>query len=133
YGGCLKHTRASAKVPGTIPNLNRKKAVATCELFIRKYYDPDSCDEYPFASTLQGASKTDYQFSVAVIEKDDNCAAGSRLGAWYNRVRLLETDEFWVDTISKETNRPRSDAPGYMATNPTPEELFHLDGCTVDG
>ncbi|WP_326634818.1 DNRLRE domain-containing protein [Nonomuraea fuscirosea] len=133
YGGCLKVTRASAKVKGTIPYNNRKKAISTCKLFIRQYWDPDSCDEYPFASTLQGASQTDYHFSVAVIEGEDNCLAGSRLGHWYNRVRLLETDEFWVDTIARNTSSPRSGAPGYVATNPTPEELFHLDGCTVDG
>ncbi|MBG0824881.1 DNRLRE domain-containing protein [Planomonospora sp. ID91781] len=133
YGGCLHVTRKSAKVSGTIPNLNRKKAINTCLNFIRNYHDPDSCDEYPFASTLEGASTTQYNFSVAVIEKDDNCLAGSRLGHWYNRVRLLEGDMFWVDTIKKGTYYARSGAPGYVATDPTPEEVFHMDGCTVDG
>lgn len=53
------------------------------------------CDEFPFASTLQGAASGG-DFSVRGIPAADNQAGGAALQAWYNVFRILEYDEFYV-------------------------------------
>ncbi|SNR59103.1 NucA/NucB deoxyribonuclease domain-containing protein [Actinoplanes regularis] len=60
------------------------------------------CDEYPFASTQEGAvtGTTDPQrprSSARLIPGDDNQLAGSRLGAFYSNQRVLDTDAFTVN------------------------------------
>ena len=57
-----------------------------------------SCDEYPFASTYQGASRN-ADFSCHMINKQQNSNEGSLRRAWYNQVRLLEKDKFWVNVV----------------------------------
>ncbi|HUQ54885.1 NucA/NucB deoxyribonuclease domain-containing protein [Lentzea sp.] len=81
---------------------NRDTAHAACtsELPPGEYPKPDhQCDEYPFATTSEGASQT-YNplrnFSVKSIHKDDNEAAGSWLGAWYSYDRIVDGDPFYV-------------------------------------
>ncbi|MEU7833686.1 LamG-like jellyroll fold domain-containing protein [Nonomuraea sp. NPDC049129] len=58
-----------------------------------------SCDEFPFASTLQGAARANppHNFSVARIEIGENTAHGRVLKAWYRNNRILNYDQFWVD------------------------------------
>ncbi|MFC6883408.1 NucA/NucB deoxyribonuclease domain-containing protein [Actinomadura yumaensis] len=56
-----------------------------------------SCDEYPFASTHQGAAlegKND--FTVRDINEHHNSNAGTDLGLVYNTYRMLDGDQFWV-------------------------------------
>ncbi|WP_417553883.1 NucA/NucB deoxyribonuclease domain-containing protein [Microbispora sp. NBC_01189] len=112
---------------------NRNVAIPTCRNQIRRYTSPDSCDEFPFASTYQGASRAGISYSVDLIDVKDNCTSGSRLGAWYQRNRILDDDPFWVDVIRKRETVPASGAPGLIASDPTPEEILDYDGCTVDG
>ncbi|WP_434091500.1 NucA/NucB deoxyribonuclease domain-containing protein [Streptomyces anulatus] len=59
------------------------------------------CDEFPMASTWEGAARADYEgaqytdeFSVRYINSDENQEAGSRLGAWYDNDRILNNDAF---------------------------------------
>jgi hypothetical protein len=60
------------------------------------------CDEFPFASTYEGAARHLYEdipygmFSVRAIDKDDNQRVGSRLGVWYSFDRILDNDRFYV-------------------------------------
>jgi hypothetical protein len=56
----------------------------------------DSCDEYPFRSTYQGAWYYPDSFSVAHVNIDDNRTTGARLNAFYIENRMLDGDEFWV-------------------------------------
>ncbi|GII55921.1 hypothetical protein Pth03_43100 [Planotetraspora thailandica] len=66
----------------------------------------EQCDEYPFASTIEGASNPDWDFSVRAVPQRQNSVAGGRLRAYYTGDRILYTDptpgapisdEFWVE------------------------------------
>lgn len=58
---------------------------------------PCDCDEYPFASTIEGArGKSDNEFSVRRISSSDNQLAGSKLGGFYLKQRVIDNDKFWV-------------------------------------
>jgi hypothetical protein len=60
------------------------------------------CDEFPFASTYEGAARHRYQdipygmFSVRAIDATDNQTVGRRLGVWYSFDRILDNDRFYV-------------------------------------
>jgi hypothetical protein len=62
------------------------------------------CDEYPFASTKQGAALGDGNFSVRYVDAGQNRSAGGALPAYYLWDRILywdsvtrpPLDEFWV-------------------------------------
>jgi hypothetical protein len=53
------------------------------------------CDEYPFASTREGAASRG-DFSVRGIDSGQNQRAGRALNAWYNTFRMLDGDQFYV-------------------------------------
>ncbi|MXN76871.1 hypothetical protein GR157_19290 [Burkholderia sp. 4701] len=63
--------------------------------------DPDEtqtdcdCDEYPFASTQQGA--LNYEVSVKRIDASDNRRAGAYLGNFFAGERVLDDEKFYVD------------------------------------
>ncbi|MGK5630082.1 NucA/NucB deoxyribonuclease domain-containing protein [Streptomyces sp. URMC 123] len=58
-----------------------------------------SCDEYPFASTHQGASKNP-DYSCHMVPDTQNTAEGRDYrNPWYKANRLLEEDPFWVSII----------------------------------
>lgn len=74
-------------------NPNRKES---CRGF-KKRSKHDSCDEYPFASTKQGAYfKGRKRTARAHVRLSDNRNAGSHLARFYNRERILAGDKFWV-------------------------------------
>ncbi|TXS19647.1 hypothetical protein EAO68_01825 [Streptomyces sp. wa22] len=59
------------------------------------------CDEFPMASTYEGAGRADYEgaeykdeFSVRYISPVENQEAGRRLNAWYDNDRILNNDAF---------------------------------------
>ncbi|MDQ8704866.1 DNRLRE domain-containing protein [Streptomyces sp. LHD-70] len=61
------------------------------------------CDEYPFASTTEGAARYKYEgdqykddFSARYIDSSENQEAGSRLGAWYQNDRILHWESFVI-------------------------------------
>ncbi|MEW1839524.1 NucA/NucB deoxyribonuclease domain-containing protein [Nonomuraea angiospora] len=70
-----------------------------------------SCDEYPFASTHEGAAFAGYNISVAIVECKYNNAAGALLNGWYDRHRILEKDPFWVDATKKGDTPPENVPP----------------------
>ncbi|MDN7672492.1 NucA/NucB deoxyribonuclease domain-containing protein [Burkholderia oklahomensis] len=67
--------------------------------------DPDEtpadcdCDEYPFASTQEGAR--DNEVSVKRIDASDNRRAGAFLGNFYLNQRVLDNEEFYLDVDSQ--------------------------------
>ncbi|WP_254609182.1 NucA/NucB deoxyribonuclease domain-containing protein [Burkholderia lata] len=69
--------------------------------------DPDEaptdcdCDEYPLASTEQGAS-SDPEVSVKRIDASDNRRAGAFLGNFYLNQRVLDQEAFYVDVGSPQ-------------------------------
>lgn len=52
----------------------------------------DQCDEYPFASTLEGAAHPSWDFSVKAVPKSDNASAGGMLQQYYLNDRILAYD-----------------------------------------
>ncbi|AXF25278.1 hypothetical protein CUJ89_30130 [Burkholderia pyrrocinia] len=73
--------------------------------------DPDEtptdcdCDEYPFASTEEGASRDDA--SVKRIDASDNRRAGAFLGNFYLNQRVLDAEKFYVDVDSQQPSSKR--------------------------
>ncbi|WP_204054503.1 NucA/NucB deoxyribonuclease domain-containing protein, partial [Planomonospora parontospora] len=126
--GCLHRTRINS----TISN-NRAVAIPMCRTLWSGYRSPQSCDEFPFASTHEGAASTSNQYSVELIDVKDNCSSGSRLGVWYMRNRIREGSPFAVDVIPFGQTRPISGAPGVIVTDPLPDEADYFDRCTIDG
>ena len=55
------------------------------------------CDEYPFASTWEGAADPDWAFSVRAVPATENEKAGGLLTWYFFADRILyDNDEFWV-------------------------------------
>ncbi len=73
---------------------NRTKAQARCAAENVE----GSCDEYPFASTYEGAfnQTSTSGWSVRGIDDGDNSAGGSLIGAFYQTQRILDRDKFYV-------------------------------------
>ncbi|MBC2907857.1 NucA/NucB deoxyribonuclease domain-containing protein [Streptomyces cupreus] len=55
-----------------------------------------SCDEYPFASTWQGARHSGGPFSRRMVNAQQNKKAGDALKGFYTYARVLEGDRFLV-------------------------------------
>jgi hypothetical protein len=58
--------------------------------------DSYQCDEFPFASTKEGAGKGDGNFSVRYVPGTENEQAGRELGNWYGTDRILHGDEYMI-------------------------------------
>lgn len=57
-----------------------------------------TCDEYPFASTLQGASRTQWpDWGWRWVPKNENDRQGYQIRTFYDNNRILNGDRFWVD------------------------------------
>ena len=93
--------------PGTQPlhrttdpaqiNAHRSLAVATCQLYWPNYAQEGlECDEFPFATTLEGASPDD-NFSVEPVPARDNQSGGGVESAFYTYRRIIGDD---VDHIN---------------------------------
>jgi hypothetical protein len=109
--------RISTSDPQYITNGQHKDAACYRRgPFVAEYQDlwlptppqtPDEqCDEYPFASTLEGAASPLWDFSVRAVPQRQNSIAGNRLGGYYIGDRILIStaapddevgDDFWVD------------------------------------
>ncbi|WP_371517721.1 NucA/NucB deoxyribonuclease domain-containing protein [Kitasatospora sp. NBC_01300] len=78
-------------------NRNRSVVGAMCTQYFGQLADDLQCDEYPFASTWEGAAKDDNNYSIMPVNKTDNLSAGGTLSAWYANERILDKDPFFVD------------------------------------
>ncbi|MGW0595408.1 NucA/NucB deoxyribonuclease domain-containing protein [Streptosporangium sp. NPDC002607] len=58
------------------------------------------CDEYPFASTLEGAGKKDGNYSIQAIPKQHNLDHGAALDSFYADYRVVPGNQFWVKIVS---------------------------------
>ncbi|SHF61049.1 NucA/NucB deoxyribonuclease domain-containing protein [Streptoalloteichus hindustanus] len=87
---------------------NRAEATSFCHRRWPGYPElGQDCDEFPFASTYEGAARYKYDgdrwrdhFSARPINAPDNQEAGSRLGAWYGNDRILDGDRFFVRVVN---------------------------------
>ncbi|MEV0352039.1 Ig-like domain-containing protein [Nonomuraea sp. NPDC050680] len=84
---------------GDVEYENRQDVKAECETrFGKGWFEATGkhCDEYPFASTLEGAANNFFDFSVKLISVCANCAAGSTQSIFWQRYRVLPGDTFYV-------------------------------------
>lgn len=91
---------------------NRKASVKQCKRYWGANYSQNNtrdCDEYPFATTYEGAAEHDYDqdakkfnFSVRPLPKPDNIAGGNLLTSFYAKNRLIDgmDDGFIVKIIT---------------------------------
>ncbi|MFF1696501.1 NucA/NucB deoxyribonuclease domain-containing protein [Streptomyces sp. NPDC058257] len=56
----------------------------------------EQCDEFPFASTKEGAGKGDGNFSVKYVPQSDNSKAGGALSKRYGQDRILDGDAYGI-------------------------------------
>jgi hypothetical protein len=97
--------------PGTQPlhrimeqdwiDANRTDAQAACNQYFPGYTSQGKqCDEFPFATTLEGAAFRAASFSVLPIDGPDNLSAGASLGNFSSGRRILgatdHRDPFFV-------------------------------------
>jgi hypothetical protein len=59
----------------------------------------NSCDEYPFASTIQGAANANGHFSLRALNHAQNVAHGNVLRSFYAHYRVGGDNQFWVSII----------------------------------
>jgi len=57
------------------------------------------CDEYPYASTKQGAKYANGHYSIRYIPKLENNLHGRYLSAFYSRYRVGTDNKFWVRIV----------------------------------
>ncbi|MFE3788061.1 NucA/NucB deoxyribonuclease domain-containing protein [Streptomyces goshikiensis] len=76
---------------------NREKAIATCNDAWGNYMGTTlQCDEYPFASTKEGAAAPGNRFSARLIDGTDNETGGRKLNEMFTLNRILDGDAFYV-------------------------------------
>jgi len=91
-GGSFLH-RIDRGSPEYTANVNAKNAA--CAAMQQPVGPPDyDCDEYPFASTLEGARTGN--FRVQYLWASHNRSAGGKLSGFYSADRILYGDPFWV-------------------------------------
>ncbi|QHB70391.1 NucA/NucB deoxyribonuclease domain-containing protein [Stenotrophomonas sp. 364] len=96
-GAALTRTRDDK-----INNANRNASGTLCRKRFPEGYEAGlNCDEYPFASTNQGASLVpETSMSVKYILGADNQKVGNRLGGFLcTEARVLDGEEFWVRVV----------------------------------
>jgi hypothetical protein len=69
------------------------------------------CDEYPFASTRQGAAHPIFDFSVKYVTGSQNESAGALLVAYYRDDRILYDDDAFYVHIRDQAGGPVSGPP----------------------
>lgn len=76
-----------------ISSANRSAKDKACAKLV-KPNPTDQCDEFPFASTKEGAGRGDGNFSVRYVPQPDNSKAGAALSKWYGQDRILDGDRY---------------------------------------
>jgi hypothetical protein len=64
-----------------------------------KYPNPNTCDEYPYAATYQGAAFFPASNSSAPVSAKENFAEGAFRVAMYRAERLFNKDPYWVFVV----------------------------------
>lgn len=98
-------TRLYSNYDLTLYRANRATAVKACVAKWGIGYAQGKkyqCDEYPFASTYQGASTAKgnpWWYSVQVLKASENMAAGTSLATFLRENRILSGDQYWVAVV----------------------------------
>lgn len=89
----------------TTRTANNNKAKNDCKYFWGTNYATSAgyardCDEFPFASTREGAANANGNYVVKVITASDNQNAGRALKGFYDLHRILDGDMLYVGVYS---------------------------------
>lgn len=114
----VRDGRQLERIPETDPRVadNRRVVQTWCSTIEPPpdMIDPE-CDEYPFASTIQGAAHgLPWDFSVKYVPRTDNRSAGGVLPNYYRDDRILyeDRDAFWVEILGRAgDDQPTGQAP----------------------
>ena len=88
------------------------------------------CDEFPFASTAEGAASLLWDFSVLGVDRRQNRCAGNALKRFYGGDRILrDSDTFWVEI----TDAPLIGDASYCAISADEEPSDDADEGPVGG
>ena len=81
---------------------NHAAAVATCvAVWGPNYADGgNTCDEYPFRSTKEGAAKGDNRYSARQLPADNSKQSQELLAYFYKIFRIIDSDAYYVDTVA---------------------------------
>ncbi|MEV4285413.1 LamG-like jellyroll fold domain-containing protein [Nonomuraea bangladeshensis] len=85
-----------------IQNGSRSTAKTVCDLELADEKEKGmDCDEFPFASTLEGAQRATpfFNFSVQWVDQAANRSHGTLINAWYDNNRMINYDKFWIDLL----------------------------------
>lgn len=98
YDAAHPLTRLADKAQAQV---NRDVSTAICRRLDPTYgrAKGTDCDEYPFASTYEGAARAHGDSSVMILPAGDNRSSGSRLGNWYAIDRVLDGDPFFIKVV----------------------------------
>jgi hypothetical protein len=105
------HRLAGAKDPALRARATRNRTVSTnfCATAAMpprpETGGPFDCDEYPMASTYEGAARWEFDgpqyqldYSVRWVNRSQNQEAGRRIGRWYEVDRILDREAFFITT-----------------------------------
>jgi hypothetical protein len=93
--GWFGHGKALTRA--TSASIARKNRRVACR---NKHFAPDTCDEYPFAATFQGASFFPHSNSTFPVPGDQNSREGALRVAMYRSERLLNKDPYFVFIVN---------------------------------
>lgn len=89
------------RIPEADTGPNRAEVRKACRKIPAPPGPNQECDEYPFASTMEGAASTKWDFSVKYIDGWQNGWGGNDLQDFYHSSRILYKlqDQFYVNII----------------------------------
>ncbi|MEU6719619.1 hypothetical protein ABZ897_49875 [Nonomuraea sp. NPDC046802] len=110
-GTYSKNRRVFSGTPFSVPEDNWELPFGgtycryyTKDAYQKHGYANTQCDEYPFASTQEGAAKDKINYSIQGVHEDHNQDHGDALKAFYGHYRLLDYDP--ENTITKVSDSP---------------------------
>ncbi|MEU4728331.1 NucA/NucB deoxyribonuclease domain-containing protein [Streptomyces sp. NPDC023588] len=90
-GACRVRVSSPTAVPWT------DLAIATCNDVWGEYKGTRlQCDQYPFASTKEGAAAPGNSYSARLVDGTDNETGGRKLNEMFTLNRILDGDAFYV-------------------------------------
>lgn len=91
---------------------NRSKALKMCRKLVFNKKKNHTCDEYPYATTLQGCGLSEVPVGprcvVRAVPGRENFGAGGKLSAFLRQQRLWPGESYYVGTVTVQPEAARS-------------------------
>ncbi|MER5890439.1 NucA/NucB deoxyribonuclease domain-containing protein [Streptomyces sp. NPDC001941] len=76
---------------------NASVRIAACKAMNPSPPPDQQCDEYPFASSWEGAGLGNGNYSVRYLDGTQNYNAGNLLNSWYQAERILHRESYYLE------------------------------------